>query len=320
MFSIVQQIRHQPQLETSWRQIQDSFHSVNLLFLIAAVCLVFVNWGIEAVKWKWSVASIRRISFWQALKAVLTGVTFSVTTPNRVGEYFGRMLYMPEGSRLKTISVTLVGSFAQMLVTLITGVVGLIVLKNELLSTFTQMYFWYQFVLYGLILLVGVLSFLYFKTAGAVLLFHRWFRHKKYLYLVEALKDFDNKLLTQVLLLSFARYAVFIVQYVLVFYLFEVQVELLSILWVMNVAFLAMAIVPSIALLEVGIRGEISLKLIGIFSANSLGIGLTSITIWFINLIVPAIVGSLLLLQIRIFQRKKANTILKTRVVAEQVS
>jgi hypothetical protein len=76
----------------------------------------------------------------------------------------------------------------------------------------------------------------------------------------------------------------------------------------MSTVFLAMSIVPSIALVEVGLRGEISIRLMGLFSANTLGIGFTSITIWFINLILPAIIGSLLLLNLRVFKRKNENS------------
>jgi uncharacterized membrane protein YbhN (UPF0104 family) len=272
--------------------------------LIAALLLVFVNWGIEALKWKASVAMIQPIGFWQAFKAVLSGVTFSVTMPNRVGEYLGRVLYLPEGSRLKTISVTLVGSFAQLLTTLFVGILGLVILKKILLQTYPDLIIWYQVALYSLIAIVLVLALIYFNVSATVNIFKKWIRSQKYLYLVEALNSFHSKLLVRILLLSILRYLVFVVQYILVFYLFEVNVSAFVIGWVMSVVFLAMAIVPSIALVEIGVRGEISLKLMGMFSNNSLGIGLTSITVWLINLVIPAIIGSLLLMNIKVFTRK----------------
>jgi len=309
VFSIYQSIKNQPQMEVSWQQIKHSFQSVKIFYLLAALLLIFVNWGLEAQKWKLSVASIEKIGFTQAFKAVLSGVTFSVSMPNRVGEYLGRVLYLHEGSRLKTISVTLVGSFAQLLTTLFLGTIGLIVLKKQLLITYPGMIIWYQFILYGLIVLVIVLVLLYFNVAGTVSLFNKWIRNSKYLYLVESLSNFHGQLLAKILCLSFLRYCVFIVQYILIFYLFEVNVSVAIVVWVMSVIFLSMAVVPSIALVEIGIRGEISLKLMGIFSANSLGIGLTSVTVWFINLIVPAIIGSLLLVNIKIFKKKNENAI-----------
>jgi hypothetical protein len=225
--------------------------------------------------------------------------------PNRVGEYLGRVLYLPEGFRLKTISVTLVGSFAQLLTTLITGTVGLVVLKRGLLQAYPQMVIWYQFVLYGLVALVAVLLLMYFNVAGVVFLAQRWISNRSYHYLVEALGAFRTPLLSVILALSFIRYLVFAVQYLLIFRLFAVYVSPDTAFWIMSIVFLTMAVVPSIALVEVGVRGEISLRLLGMFSANSLGIGLTSVTVWFMNLVFPAIIGSLLMLNLRIFARRQ---------------
>ncbi len=304
-YSIFRQIKNQPQLGVSWRQIKDSFSSAQIFYLLGAGILIFVNWGIEALKWQLSVAGIQRILFVQAYKAVMAGVTFSVSMPNRIGEYLGRVLYMPEGSRLKTISATLVGSFAQLLITLVAGFFGLVGLKNSLLAAYPQLVIWYQFALYGLLATIVVLLLVYFNVAGTVVLFQRWIKLPKYLYLVEALRSFDKKLLLQTMLLSLLRYSVFVIQYLLVFYFFGVDVSAFTVAGVMSVVFLAMAIIPSIALIEVGMRGEISLRIMGIFSANSLGIGLTSVTLWFINLIIPAIIGSLLLLNLKVFGKKE---------------
>ena len=240
----------------------------------------------------------------QAYKAVLSGVSFSVTMPNRIGEYLGRIVYLPEGNRLKTISVTLVGSFSQLLITIFAGTIGFIFLKPSLITQFPQLKIWYQFILYGLILVLIIMALVYFNVAGTVTLFNKWIKNRNYIYLIEALQNFHNKLLLQLLGLSLLRYMIFIIQYVLVFYLFEVNVSVVTVATVMSVVFLAMAIIPSIALIEVWLRGEISIKLMGLYSLNTLGIGFTSVTVWFINLILPAIAGSLLLLSLRVFKNE----------------
>jgi MFS family permease len=213
-------------------------------------------------------------------------------------------VYLPEGNRLKTISVTLVGSFSQLLITVFAGTIGFIFLKSSLVGQFPQLKIWYQFILYGLILVLIIMGLVYFNVAGTVTLFNRWIKNKHYIYLIEALQNFHNKLLLRLLGLSLLRYMIFIIQYVLVFYLFEVNVSVTTIATVMSVVFLAMAVIPSIALVEVWLRGEISIKLMGLFSLNTLGIGFTSVTVWFINLILPAIAGSLLLLSLRVFKNE----------------
>jgi hypothetical protein len=106
------------------------------------------------------------------------------------------------------------------------------------------------------------------------------------------------------MLLSFLRYLVFLVQYYLMFSLFDITLPFVIVWSVVSVLFLVLAVIPTIALVEVGLRGEISLRLMGMFTTNSLGISLASVSIWFINLVLPAIVGSVLFLGIKVFNRK----------------
>src|SRR5215208_118256 len=85
--SIYHQVKHQPNLEISWLQIRRSLHSSKIWNLVIVVFLMIVNWSIEAIKWKLSVQRVQPVSFVKSFCAVLSGVSFSVSTPNRVGEY-----------------------------------------------------------------------------------------------------------------------------------------------------------------------------------------------------------------------------------------
>ena len=66
--------------------------------------------------------------------------------------------------------------------------------------------------------------------------------------------------------------------------------------------FFVLAIVPSFALADLGIRGKFSTELFNLYSSNTIGIIGTTFGIWFINLFVPALVGSLLILGTKIFK------------------
>jgi hypothetical protein len=59
---------------------------------------------------------------------------------------------------------------------------------------------------------------------------------------------------------------------------------------------------PTIALLELGLRWEYSIMLFGLFSGNILGIYAAATGIWLINLVLPAMAGSLFILGIRIIK------------------
>ena len=139
--SIYRQINRQPDLEHAWQQLKISFLGTGASSLSFIIILMLGNWGIEAMKWKLAIEKIQPISFIKSLKAIFSGVSFSVTTPNRVGEYFGRVLYMKEGNRLKAISLTIVCSISQLLVTLWMGLFGLLVLKSQKQDHYEFLYF-----------------------------------------------------------------------------------------------------------------------------------------------------------------------------------
>ena len=308
-WSIYREINQQPDLSKAWHRIRESFYSPMIINLVAVILLMVVNWGLEAFKWKMAVHEVQPISYLKAFKAILSGVSFSVSTPNRIGEYFGRILYMSEGNRLRTISITIVSSMSQLIITMFMGFVGILVLRKNMEADGFISSIWMQVLIYGVFAAVLVTILFYFRLSWLVKWIDRLPGSKKFAYLLEALENFDSKLLIKLLLLSSSRYIVFIIQYYLLLQLFDVPLSWPQTLWTVSVSFLVMAVIPSIALAELGLRGKVSIKLIGLFSANHLGILMTSMTIWLINLIIPAIAGSLLILSIRrIFASKKENS------------
>ena len=91
--------------------------------------LMLVNWAIEARKWQVVIRKIQPISFFQSWKAIHAGLTLAFFTPNRTGEYIGRVLYIQEGKRIQAVSLTIVCSMAQLLVTWLAGIAGILYLK-----------------------------------------------------------------------------------------------------------------------------------------------------------------------------------------------
>jgi hypothetical protein len=100
------------------------------LWLIVA--LMPLNWGIEARKWQLALRPVGGISYRNAFKAIFTGATMASFTPNRMGEYLGRILYVKEGKRLAAISLTIVCSIAQLLITLTIGIIGILYIRYTL--------------------------------------------------------------------------------------------------------------------------------------------------------------------------------------------
>ena len=125
------------------------------------------------------------------------------------------------------------------------------------------------------------------------------------LYLVKDLDDTETNLLINLLLLSTIRFMVFCLQYYLLFRLFNVDVGWWQCFFVLSVVFLILTVIPTFAIAELGVRGEVTWRLMQLFTANTLGVTLTIAGIWFINLVVPAIAGSLLIASVRLFKKKE---------------
>ncbi len=298
-WSIYRQIQQQPNLEEAWQNIRASFSSPLAWNIVAVVVLMIINWSIEAIKWKIAVRSIQPVDFFKAFRAVLSGVSFSVSTPNRVGEYLGRVLYMDEGNRLKTISITIVASISQLIITLLMGCAGLIVLRRDIQSSGLVSGLWMQVILYGVIAVLVVLTLFYFRLSWLIRWVDRLPGSSRFAYLVRALEDFNATLLLRLLSLSALRFLVFIAQYYLLFRLFAVNVSGVQAFWGVSVSFLVMAVIPTFAIAELAQRGYIVKTIMALYSSNKAGIIFATAGIWFINLIIPAIVGSLLILSIR---------------------
>ena len=308
-FSLYQQVTQQPHLERSWQQLMPGLSGEQSWKFWVILLLMMVNWGVEARKWQVLMKPLQRITWWKAYKATLTGLAFALNTPNRVGEYGGRVLYIEEGKRLRAISLTIVGSMSQFLITLLFGCGGLIYLLN--LSPGTTAFnnsesysFWI-----GLLLnivaagcVVGLL--VYFKLGWLIRMIDKLPALKKLTPHIAVLEQLNHGFLLRLCSLSVTRYIVFVFQYVLMLQLMQVEVSVWQAFWLVTVMFLILAAVPTIALAEVGLRGQVSLELFGLFSSNKIAIIAAAAGIWFINLIVPALMGSLLILSIKIFKNK----------------
>lgn len=311
-YSIYHQIQRQPNWKDSFLQIIRAFDSTDIWKLMAVCFFMLLNWGLEARKWQLVIRRIQPISWIQALKAIFTGTTLAFFTPNRMGEYIGRVLYIEEGKRIKAVSLTIVCSMAQLLVTIVLGIAGVIFIRQELLikeGPGSSVIFWMNLVLYISIPVAVILTLFYFKLSWVV----RWVEKipfiEKFTNYIRVLDNFEASTLLSILSLSVLRYGVFVIQYYWLFDVFKVELNEWQVFWSVSVVFLVLAIVPSIALLtELGVRWQTSIEVIRLFSTNVVGILATSLAIWMINLVIPALVGSLLILNIRLFNLKKNRT------------
>lgn len=304
-WSLYSQIEKQPDLNQRWIQIVNGWDNRKFWLVIF---LMFVNWGIESRKWQLLINHVQHFSFGKAFKSVLSGCSVTMLTPNRIGEYGGRILYVAEEHRIKAISLSLVGSISQLLVTMVMGCIGLLYLRylshNISNALAVLPVFWGDVLIYLSFGVTFILLLFYLRLGWLVRTMERLPSLQKAVYHIRVLDEFDNKHLVQILFLSFIRYLVFVLQYVLMLQVMQIEIPVVLCFWLMTVFYLVMAVAPSIGFIELPVRVSASWVIFKLYTSNELGVGTASLGIWLINLVIPAVIGSLLILSIKIVREK----------------
>lgn len=274
---------------------------------IVVVFLMLMNWGLEAYKWQWLMKGVQSISFAKAYKAIFAGQAFAFGTVNNIGEFIGKVAFLDEGNRWRAISLSVVGSISQVIVTFVMGIAGLMCMRSNFVNshlfknTFNNIEFNGLLVLLMIVLMILLL--LYYQLGWVCKLLERLPMVGKDVYLIEQLDTLHKKELTRILCISLIRFVVFVCQYLLLLQVFKVEANTIDIVWMVCIMFLILAIIPSIAFAELGLRGEIGILLLGLLSTNIAGILLATTGIWFINRVLPAFTGSVFLIRLKLFKQ-----------------
>ncbi len=293
-----------------WPLLKENLHLVftgaNLFPFLLLILLMPVNWLLEAFKWKVALQAIHPISIWTAFRATLSGVSFSVLLPNRVGEFLGRVLYLPTDKRATAVAITMVASMSQLIWTIFFGLLAIIYLYPYLITKliFPSSFYILMGGILFIILLVLLLLFFRISTVSNRLAFI--FNHPRFTSWMKGPAQFHRYQLFRLLVLSLLRYFIFLLQYGAALAAFMILLNPLD--WIAGVCFtfLVLSMAPNFAVTELGVRGLVSVWVLGFFTTNKAGILLATCSVWFVNLMIPAAMGALLLIGVQKFWRNAA--------------
>jgi hypothetical protein len=310
VYAIAEQIRAQPNLSNAKAMIEQALTFAKAGTWLTVIALMLLNWGIESYKWKVLMSCLENISLARAIRAVFTGQALAFSTINRLGESAGRALFLSDGNRIRGAVVSVMGGLAQLLVTVSAGWLALLFLQifQPQLAIFSGVISasWLKWLTGLTAFVILMLAVLYFHPTGMVKWLMSFQLIRKYTFFLQKLTDLGRQTLTTILVLSTLRFVIYTTQYLLLLNLFGVSVDWLTGAALVSVMLMVLALIPSIALAELGFRGQISIWLLGLVSANFAGIVATAAGIWLINLIIPALAGSLLVLGVKIFSKQSA--------------
>jgi uncharacterized membrane protein YbhN (UPF0104 family) len=279
----------------------------SVVFLIIALFLVVVNWSVETYKWKFLISKLEKISFLKSFQAVLAGLTISIFTPNRVGEFFGRAFVLKRKNIPSGILMTVVGSYSQLLVSIGVGTIAFVYfveITDVSLYLSAQLSLIIKIISITLFLFLLLLFFNVYKL-DKLLKGKRW---KKINNIFNIISLYRKRELAYVLLLSSFRYLVFSFQFYLIFLFLEFEINLLTSFLLTSVIYFVITAIPTIALAELGVRGTVSVAVFSLFYGNAfnetlaLNVISTSSIIWLMNVIIPALLGSFPLVKLKYFK------------------
>lgn len=266
----------------------DPFSLKNVLFL---VFLTLFNWFFEILKWQKLVQIIQNISFKDALEQSLGGLTASLVTPNRIGDYGAKVMYYTNRFKGKIVLLNLVGNISQMTITTVFGVIGLTIFVN-FYQVDINYYRVTRFVF--ILLIIAILSFFGVK--------HRRFKVKGHSYvdIIDFIKSITINVKAKTLVFSLIRYLIFSFQFYFFLSVFGVAIDYLDAMVVITSMYFLASIIPSISIFDVVIKGSVAVFLFSFLKINELTI-LTIITsMWLLNFVIPSVFGGYYILNFRL--------------------
>lgn len=283
-------------MATIQSQLQKGLKGGNWVYLVACILLMPINWLVESIKWRTLVLPWKHISKTDAMKAIYAGISVGLVTPARIGEYGGRLLLIDGEDRLKSIPATLVSSIAQNISNIIGGYIGALIFCYCYFSVNRFVYIAGSIL--GLLLII-MLCALFFNISKLHLdWFNRWNWGKLLNKQVHVLSLYDSSILNIVLTLSHLRYLIYCTQYVLILYFLGIELSVLAAFSGVAVIYLLQSGIPLPPMLSVVARGELAIVIWSLFTANMGGILVATFGLWVINLVIPALLGLLIVLNV----------------------
>lgn len=254
------------------------------LWFILSILLVVPNIGLAYAKWKLTLKAIHAESDVPVrIQSFFAGVITGMLTPNMIGNFLGRLYYFNRKHRSMIVLFTLFSNYAQFIASLTFGTLAFLLMNDS--GVFAD---WNQI---GYLLVIGsvVVLGVYFFIEKITVRFSKKDYFEKFKFHFENAERYKIKLL----MLSFARFFVFSIQFNLLLVAFGEDFNTTTILSIW-IVYLVTMVAPSLILGKIGIKESISLFILVGVGMNEYAILSASLIIWFVNSLSPALLGLLI--------------------------
>ncbi len=281
-----------------------AFSTKGLIGFGVCFLLIPINWGIESFKWQLITSPIEKISFKTANHSVYSGICLGNLAPGRATEFLAKIVFFKLENRPKITALHFINGMFQLSITYLVGLSALLFQLKQ----FEGDSVWLAYTTSSIAVLVfGVFIFSLIKIDFILNLITK--KISKQTPISDFKYKFTAKDLFQLFGLSFIRYLVFSLQFILLIYLFYQQDLNFEIFVGIAIYFLITTTIPMISILEAPIRAAIALIVFQDSGISNSALALSSALIWLINIIVPSIYGYTILLKqnfdFKIFGKQK---------------
>jgi Lysylphosphatidylglycerol synthase TM region len=283
-----------------WTVFLNQLSTAPPIFFAAVVALMPLNWYLEMLKWRPLLARYEDLSAWRAFQAVIAGISVSLFTPNRVGEFGGRMLFVRRANQWKSAVINWVGNFCQFMILLTGGTAGLLWFMERFLDPdpwIARVFVWVALLSLSLLYLIFFNIRFLLPAARRIPVLQKL---RPYLRDVQILADFRRRELLLILALSALRYGVYSTQYLLLLYFFGINTGILEGYGGIAAIFLMQSTLPLPPVAGLLARGNLAVYVWSFFGGNEAGSLAATFILWIINLILPSLFGTFFLLNVNI--------------------
>jgi hypothetical protein len=288
-------------LKEKGESIAEVFTYFSRIPLSASICVVLllipVNWAFEAWKWQRLATKVEKISFREAYQGVLAGLALANFTPMMLGDYAGKILMLKTQKRTASIGAILLGNGLQLYVSLLFGAISYLYFiciaqpKPFLLHISIV-------VLLIILLLIGVWIAMNLQKLNFSNSDNKFLRYISQYLIV--LKEYTLSEIGDVFLIAISRYIIFTIQFLMVLQLFQIDLPIVVLLAGIGIIFLTKTVGAAFNFLgDLSMRAITSIYYFGYFGVKLSLVTTATFTIWFINVLVPVIIGSLFILTLR---------------------
>jgi hypothetical protein len=284
-YFIYDQLAHNDQL--NWSKflvlVKEKQSVLGILFLLS---FSVANRYLEILKWQNLVSFIRPISVGEATKHVLSALTAGIFTPNGLGEYAGKALYFSKDKTKTILFLNLICNGIQMILTVVFGTIGLFIIgywEWSLAIIVVSCVFWVVSILIKKIKIKGY----------------------SIVKLIEKINEIPKLIHKKNIVLAICRYLVFSHQYYFLFLAFDVDLPYLTLMGTIATVYFLASSLPSFQFLDFAVKGSVAVFFFGELGVNEWIVVFISTLMWFLNVVLPVLIGSYFVLTFKPFKEFK---------------